>query len=217
MCKICKYNMVKTIDRLLLAGSTPAELSRTYAFTVAELECHHQHLLHKMARAQKRFQGLLNLGLYCNLNKVMEMVLWVVRQAKAGEDFKFFLQASREFSRIICLLDKMAARLQVDPEFLYCLLANPEWDLQEDSLLPYALQAMSKTRQTLKQDLFGPCPEPAPAPSPAFEAPLAFPSVERAPLPFDPDSGPLPGVSAIPARPNSPEPAAANLRAVSAT
>jgi hypothetical protein len=217
MCKICNYNMVKTIDRLLLAGSTPAELSRTYAFTVAELERHQQHLLHKMARVQKRFHAHLNLGLYCKLNNVMEMVLWVIRQSKGSEHVKSFLQAGREFTRIMTLMDKMAARLQVDPEFIYCLLANPQWELQEDSHLPYAYQALSAARQTLKQDLFSPCPEAAPALSPAFESPPASPQVDRASLPIDPDSGPLPRVAAVPARPTGPEPQPANLRAVNAT
>jgi hypothetical protein len=160
MCRICQYNMVKTIDRLLLAGVTPLEISRTFAFSVAELESHQQHLQAKMARVQKRFHDHLHLGLYCKLNNVMEMILWVIRKTKGSDDVKSCLQAGREFTRIIALMDKMAARLDVDPEFIYCLLANPQWDLQEDGHLPYAYQALAESRQTLKQDLFGPCPEP---------------------------------------------------------
>ena len=119
-----------------------------------------------MALAQQRFQANLYQGMFCKLNNVMEMVLWVVRQAKRGEDFKLFLQASREFSRIIQLMHKIAPQLQFDPEFLYCLMASPEWDLQEDALLPHAFQALSKTRQTLKVNLFSPCPETAPESEP---------------------------------------------------
>ena len=215
MCRICNYNQVKDIDRALLAGSTPAELSRRYAFTVPELERHQQHLQQKMARAQKRFHDLLNLGLYCKLNNVMEMVLWVVRSAKKGEDFKLFLQSGREFTRIISLMDKMASRLQVDPEFIYCLLANPEWDLQEDSHLPYAYQALSQTRQTLKQELFASCPEPEPALSPAINASPATHRHCDAALPAEPNSDTAPEVSAILARQNSRARQPANNRQIS--
>ena len=149
MCRICNYNQVKDLDRAFLAGATPEELSRRYAFTVPELERHQEHLQQKMARAQKRFHELLNLGLDCKLNTVMEMALWVVRSAKKSEDVKLFLQSGREFTRIVGLMAKMAARLEIDPEFIYCLLANPQWDLQEDSHLPSAYQALSKTRQSL--------------------------------------------------------------------
>jgi hypothetical protein len=72
------------------------------------------------------------------------------------------LQASREFTRIVSLMFKMNVRL--DPEFIYCLMATPQWDLQEDTLLPYAFPALSQTRTTLKQQFFfNPCPEPEPA------------------------------------------------------
>ena len=65
----------------------------------------------------------------------------VVRGAKAGGDFKLFLQASREFTRIIGLMHKMDVKL--DPEMIYCLMASPQWDLQ-DNLLPHAFQALSR-------------------------------------------------------------------------
>jgi hypothetical protein len=213
MCRICNYNMVKTIDRLLLAGVTPAELSRKFAFTVDELERHQQHLQAKMARVQKRFHGHLHLGLYCKLNNVMEMLLGVIRKTKGGEDVKSCLQAGREFTRIITLMDKMAARLQVDPEFIYCLLNNPEWDSQEDSLLPYAYQALAQTRQTLKQDLFDPCclePEPEPAPAlnqaPVLRTPPASPHVNLDAPPAEPNCGPLPEAAAILAGQTNQEP-----------
>jgi hypothetical protein len=215
MCRICNYNMVKTIDRQLLAGVTPAELSRKFAFTVAELEAHHRHLQTKMARVQKRFHHHLHLGLYCKLNNVMEMLLRVIRKTQAGDDVKSCLQAGREFTRIITLMDKMAVRLDVDPEFIYCLLNNPEWDHQEDSHLPYAYQALAESRQTLKQDLFDPCcpePEPEPAPSlplnpePTRPAPPASPRVNLNAPPAQPHSGPLPE-AAILAGQKSQEPA----------
>ena len=56
--------------------------------------------------------------------------------------------------KIIDLMHKMAVNLEFDPEFLYCLTASANWDLQEDALLPYAFQALSRTRQTLKVNLF---------------------------------------------------------------
>jgi hypothetical protein len=70
-------------------------------------------------------------------------------------------------------MHKMNVRL--DPEFIYCLMATPQWDLQEEGLLPAAFQALAKTRQTLKVNLYAHCPEPAPesdtdkAPSPTLE------------------------------------------------
>ena len=170
-CKICLYNQVKDLDRLLLAGVTPASLSRKYRFSIAELQVHQEHLQQKMALAQKRFQVSLHQGLYCKLNTVMEMVLGVVRGAKDSRDARLLLQAGREFTRIINLMHKMTARLEFDPEFLYCLMASDQWDLQEDALLPYAFQALSRTRQTLKVNLFAPCPAPEPqVPEPALDS-----------------------------------------------
>ena len=186
MCRICNYNQVKDLDRAFLAGATPAELSRRYSFTVPELERHQEHLQQKMARAQKRFHELLNLGLYCKLNTVMEMALWVVRSAKKSEDVKLFLQSSREFTRIVGLMDKMAARLEIDPEFIFCLLANPQWDLQEDSHLPSAYQALSQSRQSLKREVFASCPASAPIPSPEITTPPETPPVNPTAMPAEP-------------------------------
>jgi hypothetical protein len=50
--------------------------------------------------------------------------------------------------------------VKLDPEMIYCLMATPQWDLQESNLLPYAYQAMSQIRQSLKVNLFAPCPDP---------------------------------------------------------
>ena len=170
-CKICNYNQVKDIDRLLLSGVTPASLSQKYSFSVADLERHRQHLQQKMTLAQQRFQVGLHQGLFCKLNTVMEMVLAVIRGAKGSQDARLLLQAGREFTRIINLMHKMAAQLEFDPEFLYCLMASDQWDLQEDALLPYGFQALSRTRQTLKVNLFEPCPEPEPqVPEPALNS-----------------------------------------------
>ena len=125
----------------------------------------------KIGPGPPRFQVNLHQGLYCKLNTVMEMVLGVVRGAKDSQDARLLLQAGREFTRIINLMHKMAAQLEFDPEFLYCLMASDQWDLQEDALLPYAFQALSRTRQTLKVNLFEPCPEPEPQiPEPALNS-----------------------------------------------
>ena len=110
-----------------------------------------------MARAKKRFHDGLHQGLFCKLNIVLEMVLGVVRGAKAGEDFKLFLQASREVTSLISLMIKMD--VQLEPEMIYCLMASPQWDLQ-DSLLPNSFQTLSQTRQTLKVNLFAPARNP---------------------------------------------------------
>jgi hypothetical protein len=159
-CPVCQHNQVNNIDRALLAGADLPSLSRKFGFSPEALHRHQTHLQQKMAQARRRFHDNLNQGMFCKLSQVMEMVLSVVREAMKGEDYKFFLQASREFTRITNLMQKMAAKLQLDPEFIFCLMASPQWDLQEETLLPHALQAMTANRQTLKLDLFAPCPEP---------------------------------------------------------
>jgi len=201
-CKICNHNQVKDIDRLLLAGATPTFVNQRYrSFTIAELERHRKNLQQKMALAGERFRVNLHLGLFCKLNTVMEMTLSVVRSAGNGLDNKLFLQAGRELTRIINLMDKMAAKLEFDPEFLYLLMASPQWDVQEDALLPSAFQAFSGTRHTLKVNLFAPCPEP----EPQVQGPVSNSNVTM--LHSDPENRIKPpdsdhpsGISAHPAR-----------------
>jgi hypothetical protein len=164
MCIVCKHNQIKDINRALLTGASLASLHKQYSFSIPDLQYHQKHLQQKMAAAMDRFQQSLHQGLFCKLNIVMELVLSVVRGAKAGGDFKLFLQSSREFTRIISLMNKMEVRLE--PEMIYCLMASPQWDLQ-DNLLPNAFQALTETRQTLKVNLFAACPEPEPEPIPA--------------------------------------------------
>ncbi len=222
-CKICNYNQVKDIDRALLSGVSPAALSRNYSFTESELEHHQKHLHKKMALAQQRFRAHLSQGLFCKLNIVMEMVSWTVRQAKQGEDYKLVLTASREFSRLVSLMDKMAAKLPFDPEFLYCLMASPEWDLQEDALLPHAFQALSKSRQTMKLNLYASCPEPEPqVPEPALDSKVKVLHPHRENKPGRQSLDRLSEASAPPARQPGQETSAddsppANLRDTSAT
>ena len=122
-----------------------------------------------MALAEKRFHAGLHQGLLCKLNIVFELLLGVVRSSQAGRDFKLFLQATREVSRIINLMLKMDVRL--DPEMIYCLVASPQWDLQ-DSLLPDAFTSLVQTRETLKTNLFAPCPDPEPESEPVSAVPL---------------------------------------------
>ncbi len=162
-CTVCKHNQIKDINRALLTGATLTSLSQKYGFSTSALHHHQEHLMHKMAQAQQEFHDGLRQGLFCKLNLVMEMVLGVVRSARAGEDFKLFLQASREFTRILSLMLKMDVHL--GPEMIYCLMSSPQWDLQ-DNLLPNAFQTLSDTRQILKVNLFAACPEPAPEPDP---------------------------------------------------
>jgi hypothetical protein len=201
MCKICQYNQVKNIDRLLLAGQTPASVSRRYpGFTASELQRHAEHLQQKMALASGRFQASLHQGLFCKLHMVMEMNLQVIRRTKTADDPKLFFQASREFTRIITLMDKMAAKIHFDPEFIYCLMANPQWDLQEDTLLPYAFQALAESRRTLKQQVFfTPCPEPDL--ELAGHAPGGTQDLELETITASPN--PLPEVAATLARPQN--------------
>jgi hypothetical protein len=193
MCIVCKHNQIKDIDRALLTGASLASLHKQYSFSIPDLQYHQKHLQQKMAWAQKRFHAGLRQGLFCKLNIVMELVLSVVRGAKAGEDFKLFLQASREFTRIISLMNKMDVPLE--PEMIYCLMASPQWDLQ-DNLLPNAFQALTETRQTLKVNLFAACPEPEPEPIPelAQSSPLETRNLKlETPNPTDALAYPRPG------------------------
>ena len=150
-----------------------------------------------MAQAQTRFHDSLRQGLFCKLNLVMEMVLGVVRGARAGEDFKLFLQASREFTRIIGLMHKMAVPL--DQELLYCLMSSAQWDLQ-DNLLPDAFQALSATRQSLKVNLFAPCPEPEPEIIPALAQSFFLETPHQTDTPADPSADLIQEASPGPAR-----------------
>jgi hypothetical protein len=164
MCTICKYNQVRDIDRALLSGASLASISKNYSFSIPDLLHHRKHLRQRMALAEKRFHHGLHQGLFCKLNLVMEMVLAVIQGARAGEDFKLFLQATREFSRLVSLMHKMD--ISLDPEMIYCLMDSPQWDLQEGKFLPYAFQALDKTRQSLKRNLFSHCPDPDSEPEP---------------------------------------------------
>jgi hypothetical protein len=213
MCQICNYNQVQDIDRALLAGTTPEALSKLYkSFSPAMLARHYEHLREKMALAQKRFHSHLHQGLFCRLNLVLEMVLQIIRRTKGSEDPKIFLQASREFTRIVTLMEKMAAKGRFDPEFIYCLLANYQWDLQEDALLPNAFPAMSQSRQTMKQNLFAPCPEPEPEPLPASDTSMAIHSSNLETLPADQVPEPLPEISTNLVRLHTHEPEPAKVR-----
>ena len=190
-CNVCKHNQIKDIDRALLTGVSLNSLSKTYGFSTEALQLHHKHLDKKMAQTHQRFHDGLHQGLLCKLNTVMELVLGVVRGARAGEDFKLFLQATREFTRIISLMHKMA--VQLEPEMIYCLMASPQWDLQ-DSLLPNAFQALAGTRQTLKVNLFAPCPEPEPEPAQDKAPSATLGTLTDDPLPeVPPTTGPAPG------------------------
>ncbi len=167
MCNICKYNQRQDVDRALLSGASLATLSRRYGFPVPELERHQVHLQQKMALMAKRYHAYLHQGLLCKLNTVMEMTLSVIRKTRNDPDPKLFLQAGREYTRMLALMHKITDRLSPDPEFVYCLMASRQWDQQEDALLPYAFQALNQTRQSMQLHLFEPCPEPQPEPVPA--------------------------------------------------
>jgi len=169
MCQVCSHNQIKNIDRFLLTGASAAAVGKKYGFSTAAVQRHQQHLTRKMAQAEQRFHASLHQGLLCKLNIVLELVLGVVRSAQAGGDFKLFLQATREVSRIINLMLKMDVRL--DPEMIYCLVTSPQWDLQ-DSLLPDAFTSLVQTRETLKTNLFADCPDPEPELEPVPAAPL---------------------------------------------
>jgi hypothetical protein len=91
MCNVCRHNQTKSIDRLLLAGASPAAVGAKYGFSTIAVQRHQQHLARKMAQAEQRFHAGLHQGLLCKLNIVFELVLGVVRSSQAGGDFKLFL------------------------------------------------------------------------------------------------------------------------------
>ncbi len=216
MCTICSYNMVKDIDRALLAGVTPAALSKQYRFTASELQRHQEHLHQKMTLTAGRFHVNLHQMLFCKLNIVMEMTLTVIRKTRHNEDPRLFLQAGREFTRIINLMHKMADRLPFDPEFIYCLMGSPQWEQQDDALLPHAFPALSETRQSLKQNFFARCPEPEPEPAPT-PLPTSPPESQNSPPETLIDHRrPAPGkkVSALPPRPQFNAPKTAKMATV---
>jgi hypothetical protein len=169
-----------------------------------------------MALAARRFHANLHQMLFCKLNIVTEMTLTFIRKTRHNEDPKLSLQAGRKFTRIVNLMHKMTDRLSFDPEFIYCLMASPQWEQQDDALLPYAL---SETRQTLKQNLFARSPETEPDPAPT-PLPTSTPESKNSPSQTlidlrSPD--PRPKVSALPPRPqfNAPktaDPKMASLR-----
>jgi hypothetical protein len=196
MCQVCSHNQIKNIDRFLLTGASPAAVGKKYGFSTAAVLGHQQHLTRKMAQAEQRFHASLHQGLLCKVNIVLELVLSVVRSAQAGGDFKLFFQATREVSRIINLMLKMDVRL--DPEMIYCLVASPQWDLQ-DSLLPDSFTSLVQTRETLKLNLFAPCPDPElePEPVPATPVETLKPGLEIPTTPTAP-SGPAAGSPATP-------------------
>ncbi len=113
----------------------------------------------------------------------MEMLLQVIRRTRTAEDPKIFFQATREFTRVTGLMEKMAAKMEFDPEFVYCLMDNMQWNLQEDAMMPEAYQALALTRQNMRQRLFEPCPEPEPETEPA---PASEPLPQSHPLPSQP-------------------------------
>jgi hypothetical protein len=142
MCTICNYNQKQDVDRALLAGATPTSLNKKYRFSIPDLQHHQKHLRQRMAQAEKRFHDGLRQGLFIKLTIVMEMVLSVVRGAKAGEDFKLFFQASREFTRIVYLMHKMDVHLE--PEFIYCLLASPNGTSKRKASCPLPFKPCQK-------------------------------------------------------------------------
>jgi hypothetical protein len=102
-------------------------------------------------------------------------------------------------------------------------MASDQWDLQEDALLPYAFQALSRTRQTLKVNLFEPCPEPAPQiPEPALNSQVKILPTHQENKPGRQNLDHLSETSAPPARQPGQgtatgESTAANMRDLSAT
>ena len=79
-------------------------------------------------------------------------------RAATGEgNAKIALQATREVTRIINLLTKQD--FELDPEMVYCLLRSHEW-VGYHGLLPADSEVIPKTRQTMAENLFTPCPEP---------------------------------------------------------
>ncbi len=152
-CTVCNHNHIKDIDRALLTGATLTFLTQKYGFSKSAVHRHKTHLLDKMRQVKKRLQDSLDQGYLFKLNTFLELSLHNARTATAEVNFKAANQATREGTRIINFMTKMA--VQLDQELVYCLMSSLQWALQ-DSLLPDAFQALADTRQTMSVNLFSP-------------------------------------------------------------
>ena len=159
-CTVCQHNQIQDIDRALLTGATLASLSHLYGFSVSALQRHKQHLLEKMARAKTRFTR------FCTWATILSSIpSWKWPCRSSGSPAPSEDATPGQPGIHLPHQPHHQMEVQLEPELIYCLMASPQWDLQ-DNLLPNAFQALSDTRQTLKVNLFAPCPEPEPEPDP---------------------------------------------------
>ena len=125
-CTICQHPQRQAIDLALLnRTATLARLSEQHRLSTSALHRHKQHLLHKMAQAQNRFQDLLREGYLFKLNKFLEKVLRVVDTAGAEGNDRLLLQAVRQGTGIMKFMAQLDSSFS--PETVHRLLASPQW------------------------------------------------------------------------------------------
>jgi hypothetical protein len=156
-CTICSHPQRQAIDLALLnRTATLARLSEQHGLSTSALHRHKQHLLHKMAQAQNRFQDLFREGYLFKLNKFLEKILRVVDTAGAEGNDRLLLQAVRQGTGIMKFMAKLDSSFS--PETVHRLLASPQW-AAPGSLLPTDPQFVAGCHQALAHSLFSPCPE----------------------------------------------------------
>jgi hypothetical protein len=205
-CTVCNHPQRQAIDLALLdRTATLAQLSGQHHLSTSALHRHKQHLLHKMARVQNRFQDLLQESYLFILNEFLASVHRAAQTASAAGDSRQLLQAVRQGTGIIKLMAKLGASLTADT--IQRLLASPQW-AESGKLLPTDPQFVAACHQALADSLFSPCPEPG-----SEDAPLAAGQLDAAALAeladLHPDLLPLlAGLSPSPSSPGcGPQPA----------
>jgi len=156
MCIVCRHNQTKDIDRALLAGATLSSSAGSTASTPRPCNAIRSTCPEKWPRPKNASTTACTR--VCSANLILSWNWSSVSSGRqGGEDFKLFLQASREVTRLISLMHKMQVHLE--PELIYCLMPLPV-DLQ-DSLLPMPSRPCPPPPDPGRQPLRS-CPEPEP-------------------------------------------------------
>jgi hypothetical protein len=156
-CTICQHPQRQALDLALLnRTATLARLSEQHRLSTSAQHRHKQHLLHKKAQAQNRFQDIMREGYLFILNELLASVWRAARTAEAEGNSRLLLQAVRQGTGIMKFMAKLDSSFSA--ETVRLLLASPQ-TVEAGSLLPTNPEFVVKCRQALADSLFGPCPE----------------------------------------------------------
>jgi hypothetical protein len=107
-CSICNHPQRPAIDQALLGGrATLAALARQYGLSTSALHRHYDHLQEKQRRAQSRNRAQLHLDCLTKLDRILDLTLQTAETASAEGNHKVVIQAAREATRIVSLINKM--------------------------------------------------------------------------------------------------------------